>query len=572
MPASKERARWILVGALLAVAAIAAYAPVAGNDFVHIDDNAYVTENPRVLSGLSIENARWAFTTTHAANWHPLTWISHQIDGELFGGRARGHHLHSLFLHVASTLLLLELLRRATGEIVPSAFVSALFALHPLHVESVAWAAERKDVLSGLFFMATLLLYVRWVERPGAARYVLALLAYALGLLSKPMLVTVPFVLLLLDLWPLRRLSLAREDRRSAWKRALEKVPFLVLAIPSCIVTVLVQRAQGAMHLEAQLPLALRVENAIVAYATYMRQAIWPSGLIFFYPHPIGNRATLEVALATLAVAAPTVLSILLARSRPYLLVGWLWFLGTLVPVIGLLQVGAQAHADRYTYLPLIGLSIAAAWGARDLLARSPRGRLACGAAALVLALAWIPLTRRQVGTWKDDSTLFRREAELLPENADARRMLGLVHLRAGRLDEAIAEYEITLRLRPGDALALANWGTALELQGRKEEALSKYLESVASDPRIVETRVNLGRLLGQSGRPAEAIQHLEAAIRAKPDYAPAHANLGAVLLGIGRTGEAIPHLERALELEPGLANARRALDAARAVRRAAPR
>lgn len=566
-----KRRAW-LVAALLALAAIAAYAPVFRNEFIHIDDNTYITDNPWVLSGLSMENLRWAFTTTRGANWHPLTWISHQLDGQLFGGSPAGHRVQSLLFHVASALLLFRVLRRATGDLGPSAFVAALFALHPLHVESVAWAAERKDVLSAFFWMATLWAYVRWVERPSTSRYALALLAFVLGLLSKPMLVTMPFVLLLLDYWPLRRLSLAPAGRSAAWARVQEKLPFLALAIASSVVTFLVQRAEGAMVLEARLPLPVRVENALVAYATYLGQTIWPSGLLFFYPHPLGHRGALEVGIATLAVAGPTVLAILLAKSRPYVLVGWLWYLGTLVPVIGLLQVGAQSHADRYTYLPLVGFSIAVAWGARDLLARGRTGPVAGAAVAVLLCAAWIPATWHQVETWRSDETLFRREAAYLPEDPDAHRMLGLVHLRARRLDQAIAEYEITLRLKPRDALALGNYGMALELSGKRSEALSKYAESVASDPSLVESRVNLGRLLAQAGRTSEAIGHLEAAVRANPEHATAHANLGAALLAAGRVEEAIAHLERALVLEPGLAGAQRNLAAARAARGGASR
>jgi tetratricopeptide (TPR) repeat protein len=493
------------IAVALVLATLGAYATVVGNGFVHIDDNAYVTDNPHVQAGLSAGTVAWAMTTFRAGNWHPLTWLSHALDCQLYGLHPAGHHVTSLLLHVVNVLGLFFLLRRWTGSIGRSAFVAALLALHPLHVESVAWVAERKDVLSGFFWIATLWAYALWVERPGAGRYALVLACFALGLMSKPMLVTLPFVLLLLDVWPLRRVG-------APFVR--EKIPLFLLAAASSVVTFLVQRDQGAMALGAKLPAGLRVENAVVSYAAYIVQTVWPAGLGSFYPHPIDADSFARVAGSALLLAAVTAAAILARRTHPYALVGWLWYLGTLVPVIGLVQVGAQARADRYTYLPLIGLSIAVAWAAVDVAANFRHGRRALAAAGLALAATWSVLTWEQVAYWKDDRALFGRIVELVPDNAAAHGMLGMVHLRERRIPEAIAEYQTALRLEPSYAQGHSNYGMALEIQGRSDEAISEYRAAVALDPNLAEAQHNLGAALTKAGLAEEGAAHLEAARR----------------------------------------------------------
>ena len=522
--------------ALLALLVIAAYARVAGNGFVGLDDEDYVTGNPRVLAGLTWDGIAWAFTTTRAANWHPLTWISHMIDVELFGLHAGAHHLVSLAIHAASTLVLFHLLARTTGKLGPSTFVAAAFGLHPLHVESVAWAAERKDVLGGLFWMLTTLAYV-------SGRRATTVVLYALGLMAKPMLVTLPFTLLLLDVWPLRRKP-----------RLLEKAPLFALSAASCVVTFLVQRSAGAMHPAGSIPFALRVENALVACVAYLGKAVAPFGLTVFYPHPGSSLPIERVLLAVLAIAVATVLAVRFARTRPWLAVGWLWFLGTLVPVLGLVQVGSQAMADRYTYIPLIGASIAVAFS--EL--RVPR------VAVVALVLLWGGLTWRQVGVWRDTETLFGHALEVVPENYLARGALGVDRLREGRLQEAEAELREAIRIEPDFALGHANLGAALEGLGRPEEAEREYREAIRLEPRLAQAHQNLGRLLGIRGRTDQAIAHLEEALRHAPDSVFARFNLGVALLAAGRREEGIASLERVLELDPSHAAARAMLARAR--------
>jgi tetratricopeptide (TPR) repeat protein len=550
MPGSSKNRLAIPIA--LAALTIAAYARVAGNGFINLDDNDYVTASPHVQAGLTWSSIRWAFTTGHSANWHPLTWLSHMLDCQLYGMNAGGHHLTNLALHVASTLLLFHLFLRTTGALLPSAFVAAVFGLHPLHVESVAWVAERKDVLSAFFWILTTLAYVHWTEKKGPARYALVLALFALGLMSKPMLVTLPFTLLLLDVWPLRRTG-------APFVR--EKIPLFLLAACSSVVTFLVQRAQGAMTLSDRIPLGLRVENALVSYAAYLGKAVVPARLAVYYPHTAEAYPAWQVAGAALLLAVITWFALRSFRARPWLAVGWLWFVGTLVPVIGLVQVGSQAMADRYTYLPLIGLSAAVAFGAAEF-------RNALAVLLLVGAAAWTALTWRQVGFWKNDRTLFGHLAEVMPENHLAHHILGCVYLREHRLDEAMAEFHTALRLRPSYAEAHSNLGMALELSGRAPEAIEAYEAALRWSPNLAEAHHNLGRLLATQGHLDAAIAQLEAAVQSNPDLVEAHVNLGNALIAKGRIDAAIAQFEKALELRPGSADVQHRLDAARAAGR----
>ncbi|MFN0009761.1 MAG: tetratricopeptide repeat protein [Planctomycetota bacterium] len=499
----------------LAALTLLAYGRVAGNEFIQLDDNEYVTQNLHVQAGLTSDGLVWAFTTGHSANWHPLTWLSHMLDCELFGLNPAGHHLTSLALHVASTVLLFRLFHRTTAALGASAFVAAVFAVHPLHVESVAWIAERKDVLSALFWILTSLAYVSWTTKRGAGRYVLVVALYALGLLAKPMLVTLPFVLLLMDRWPLGRRPMF-----------VEKIPLFVLAAASATITFLVQRAAGAMSLGDWLPLGARVQNALVSYAAYLQQSVVPGGLAVFYPHAAEAYPVWQVGGALLLIAGLTVLALFAAKRQPWLAVGWLWFLGTLVPVIGLVQVGSQARADRYMYLPMIGLSVAVAFS----VARSKW--LLAGAVAAVGA--WTVLTWKQVGHWRNDTTLFTHVAEVMPGNHLAHGILGIVHMQHGRLPEAMAELRESIRLRESYAQGHSNLGMALELAGREDEALAEYRAALRWMPALAEAHYNLATLLHRRGQTGPAIEHYERALAIRPEFPEARNNLRLLRIGEG--------------------------------------
>jgi tetratricopeptide (TPR) repeat protein len=492
---------------------MAVFAPLVAHPFVEFDDDSYVTSNPHVSSGLGWDNLVWAFTSFHSSNWHPLTWISHQLDVSLWGLDPAGHHLTSVLIHVANTLLVLHVLRRMTGAFWPSLFVAALFGLHPQRVESVAWVAERKDVLSACFGLLTLLAWAGYAERPTRLRYILGLTAFALGLLAKPMLVTLPFVLLLLDVWPLRRMAL---EWSAAKPRLIELVPFFALSAASSVVTVMAQRASGSIGSLSAVPLAARLTNALTAYVAYLYMLVWPVNLAVVYPLPRGiplwrwaGAAALLIALTAAAFAS--------VRRRPWLTVGWFWYLGTLVPVIGLLQVGTQAYADRYTYLPLLGIGIGIAWSAVELADSSPRWRLPLAGLAASVAVALGALTLWQEQFWSSTERLFER----------------------------------SLALNEGSELIHNNYGALLQHGGRRDEASQHFHAALAIDPYFATARRNLGNLLIELNRPAEAIAELARVVRQVPDYASGQNRLGVALTKAARGDEALPHLRRAVELEP---------------------
>jgi tetratricopeptide (TPR) repeat protein len=553
--AARLIARALLACLGLAAATVIVYAPVRQHEFLNFDDTQYVSENPAVAGGLTGPGVSWAFTTRHAGNWHPLTWLSHMLDVELWGLNAGPHHVTSVLLHLASTLLLFRLLHRMTGALLRSAFVAALFALHPLHVESVAWVAERKDVLSTLFFMLTLWGYVAYARRPRWSRYAAVLALFALGLMAKPMLVTLPFVLLLLDFWPL-----ARAAPLGAWRQlVLEKLPLLALAIASSAMTFLTQQQAGAVKALDVLPFGRRVANAVVAYVAYIGQMLWPVGLVPLYPYP-ASRPAWQVAGAVLVLTAISVAAIRAARRHPYLPVGWLWYVGTLVPVIGLVQVGSQPMADRYTYVPLIGLFIIAAWGVSVLLHRTPRRSLALGAGAALVVVGCVIAARRQLTHWRDSVALWEHAVEATPASHRAHNNLGHALAKRGRFAEAVPHYVEALRLKPDYAEAHNNLGYALADQDRVREAIAHYSEALRVLPDYAEAHNNLGVALAGEGNTEEAVEHLSEAVRIEPGRAEAHNNLGAVLAGQGRLEDAIRHLRAAVELKPGYADARRNL------------
>ncbi len=559
------------------------YAPVYRFGFVNFDDPDYVTNNPHVRNGLTVDGVVWAVTSTEDANWFPATRLSHLLDVEIFGLRPGGHHFTNAFLHAFATVLLFAFLRAATGAVWPSAFVALLFAVHPLHVESVAWIAERKDVLSAFFCFLALWSYVR-------RHYWLTLLAFCLGLMSKPMVVTLPFVLLLLDRWPLR------QPLRTALR---VKIAMLGLSAAGATAAYLVQRSSGAVREVGQFPLGLRVENAVVSYAVYIAKMFWPARLAVFYPYP-HELPVWQIALSALLLAGISMVVLRERRSRPYLAVGWLWYLGTLVPVIGLIQVGAQARADRYMYLPMVGLSIMLAWGLPEVL----KGKAAISG-AIVACLACAVVSEAQIQYWRNSETLFRHALDVTSGNYLAHHNLGVALAGEGRFPEAIQQYQAALQIVPNAANVQTDYGNALAKSGRIPEAIAHYeaalrvlpdspithndlANALAATPGSVpeaiaeyqtalrlkpdyeearnnlaqvqsnaaEMQYNLGIDLARSRKPEAAIPHFEEALRLKPDYVDAHNNLGVVLAGAGRVEEAISHFEAALRIDPNSADA----------------
>jgi len=536
----------------LAIATLAAYGGLHSNGFIMFDDDEYVTDNTHVLKGLTGESVAWAFTNGDTANWHPLTWLSHMLDVRLFGLNPGRHHLTSLLLHVLNVLLLFLFLLRLTGAPWRSAFVAALFALHPLHVESVAWIAERKDVLSTFFWLLTLIAWLAYVRSKKAFPYVSAMAFYALGLMAKPMLVTLPFTLLLLDFWPLQRLPLSRGGWSQALKGLLwEKAPLFAMSAASSVVTVIAQRSWGAVQTLDQLPLAWRVGNAMRAYAAYLGKAFWPSSLAVFYPHPRAGVWTSSGIIAVLVLAGVTFLVFRLARKAPYLLFGWLWYLGTLVPVIGLVQVGEQAMADRYTYIPLLGVFIAVTWGAAELAERRPLTRRAVAAAAVCLVGVVFVLTRIQTGYWRDTETLFGHALAVTSDNWLAHNAFGLAAYGRGNPREAIAHYMEALRINEGIPDVHNNLGLALSDVGQTDQAIEHYNAALDIVPDAPIPLDNLGVALLKLNRPAEAAERFERALKTRPDFPDARHGLGLALTRENRLSEALEQYEKALRLKP---------------------
>ena len=566
------RAFWISA-ALIAVT-LAVYAPVRQYDFVSFDDFQYVKENAQVTRGLSWEGARWAFTTGELSNWHPLTWLSHMLDVQLYGVNPGAHHATNVFFHILNALLLFGLVHQMTGAMGRSAFVAALFAVHPLHVESVAWIAERKDVLSTLFGLLTIWAYVEYARRPALRRYLIMFPPFALGLMAKPMLVTLPFVLLLLDIWPLGRMALAAgipgpgravtpSNPRTSWPLLVkEKIPLFGLTVVSSLATYVAQKQGGAVSGLDALSLTLRLENSAVSYLAYIGKMLWPANLAVFYSYP--KSLPVEwVGGSLLVLAGVSVLVIRFAARLPYLLVGWLWYLGTLVPVIGFVQVGIQSMADRYTYLPLIGLFIIMAWGIADLLSRWRVRDMALTLAAVLVILACAITARVQVGYWGSSLLLWNHAVEASADNYRAHLALGALYADQGRLDLAIQHFSEALRIRLDIPEGHNGLGAALADQGKLLEAIPHYVEALRLKPALFEAHNNLGNALWRQGKVEEAITEYREALRLKQDYAEAHNGLGAALDDQGKIEEAIAQYREALRLKPELAGAHNNLGAA---------
>jgi len=493
-----SRAPRAAVAAAIVVLTLLAFRGVLSNAFVIYDDNVYVTENVHVQKGLDGESIAWAFTTTDGSNWHPVTWLSHMLDVQLFGLDAGRHHGTNLLLHASNAVLLFLLLVRMTGALWRPAFVACLFAVHPLHVESVAWIAERKDVLSTLFWLLTLAAWLSYLESKTAARYLLVVLLYGLGLMAKPMLVTLPFTLLLLDFWPLRRFALALGSRALAGLLR-EKAPLFAMAAASCVVTLVAQRSGGSLETLEGLRFAERLANAVLAYASYLSKTFWPASLAVFYPHPHAGLLAWSVVGSALLLAGVTALALRLARRAPFVAFGWFWYVGTLLPVIGLVQVGSQSMADRYTYVPLIGLFVAISWGLAELgRGRSVRYAVASLAGASLVAL--FVTGRVQVGHWADSVALFEHTLAVTSPNCLAHNDLGIVLFGMGRTDEAIAHFREALRIQPDYAEAHNNLGAALAQTNRVPEALEHFRQAVRLKPGFEEARDNLRKAQGVLG------------------------------------------------------------------------
>jgi tetratricopeptide (TPR) repeat protein len=579
-----------LILVAMAVLTLGIYAQVIGHQFITFDDDSYIKENPMVNRGVTLAGLAWAFTTFYKANWHPLTWIAHMIDSQLFGLNAGGHLLVNALIHVANALLVFWFLLRATHARWPSALVAALFALHPLHVESVAWAAERKDTLSTLFGLLSLIAYVRYAEAPSISRYAWTAIMLALGLLAKPMLVTWPFVMLLLDYWPLRRLSQSTSRKNflvSIAPLLREKLPLFALVTASAVVTSVAQSHGGAVRTFTDFPIALRLPNALVSYAKYLLLTFWPHDLAVCYPFAPTGMPTWQIIGAAFLLIGITAFCLFQRKIRPYLIIGWLWFLGTLVPVIGLVQVGWQTMADRYFYIPSIGFFIALVFGLADTaktrhVAPSLSAAIA-GGVLLVLAT----LTNAQIHLWSDSFTLFNHAVAVTPLNLPIEQSLGLAMGKSGRYDEAAAHFEKVLQIHPDFYDGLLNMGImrfkqgrlleaieycqaairsqpdapkahvqlahALWKQNRDEAALEEMRRALQLAPKDADIRADFGLALERVGRIPEAIEQLHEALRLNPNNAEAHNNLGLALLASSNARESIPEFEAALRLKPEL-------------------
>jgi Tfp pilus assembly protein PilF len=542
------RQSWILL--LLSVGTLAVYVPVRDHEFLLYDDYGYIVRNFYLQPGVTWENIVWAFTSGYAANWHPLTWLSHMVDYQLFGLNPAGHHLHNVLLHVLNSIVLFLVVWKMTGAEWPSAFVAAMFALHPLHVESVAWASERKDLLSGLFWILTMGAYVRYTRSPSMNRYLLVLVLFVLGLLSKPMVVTLPFVLLLLDYWPLKRLGGGNSAPGLSFSSALlEKVPLMLLSLGSSIITYHVQQAAGAMASTDRLPLVLRLENAIVSLVRYLGKTFWPSDLAVFYPHPGMALSVSTVLLSGVILGTVTMFTWLWRKRSPYLFVGWFWFLGTLVPVLGIVQVGAQAMADRYMYLPLIGPALMIGWFGAEMVAHSLRRIV--GVAAVLGLVALLIVSRVQVGYWQNTETLFQHAAKTTERNWVAHYNLGLTYAEGNRYEEALHHYVKTIEYAPRFVPVYYELGNVLLHLGRDEDAISYLRQSIALDSTYAKAFVDLGVALCRVGRPDEALQYFEQAYRLNRWYGEPNQLVGLTLVQRGQYEQALQYLQRALEKSP---------------------
>ena len=569
-PTTSSTRTTAIICALLAGAVFLVFITAFKHDFVNYDDDQYVYENPQVSRGLTKESATWAFTHRYSNNWHPLTWLSHMADCEMFGLKPGVHHLTNVALHAFNAVLLFLLLRKLTGSQWRATFVAAMFAIHPLRVESVAWIAERKDVLSGCFFLLALLAYTKYAEAarlrgaPDKRWYAITLLAFACGLMSKPMLVTLPGVLLLLDFWPLRRTT---SFSLATWRPLVqEKIPLAALSLASCVATLIAQREAAASFVT--LPIGTRLANAIAAVGVYFWQLIWPAKLAAFYPYADSGELAFQTTAGLVLLLAISFLAWKQRAYRPWLLFGWLWYLGMLTPVIGIVQVGEQAHADRYTYLPQIGIVLALVWGIAEWSAKIPQRLMAIRVSGGLVLVALAFATTQQTAHWRDSRSLWERALAVTKNNSLAHNNLGHVLITEGKPAEAIEHFHKALRIEPKLAEAENNLGTVFMDMGRTAEAMTHFERALKLKPHYAEANNNYATLLVPAGRHAEAVTYFERALKSRPDYPEVHYNLGNLRSSQGRPADSIPHYEQALRLRPRYAKAYYGLGAALVLQR----
>ena len=548
----------LLIYFLLVIVILAVYWQAWNFSFVNYDDTQYVTKNKYVQAGLNYESIIWAFSTYHAANWHPLTWLSHMLDVEFYGMNSGSHHMTSVLFHILNSFLLFFVFVRMTSNLWQSGFVAALFALHPLHVESVAWVAERKDVLSTFFWMLTMFSYARYAAHPGISRYLPVVGFFMLGLMAKPMLVTLPFVLLLLDYWPLRRMQFnSSADDRHSWQRRSpgllliwEKIPLFLLALVSSVVTFLAQKSGGAVGSMEIYPLATRVSNALVAYVKYIGKMIWPANLAVFYPYS-GSLPAWQVIGAGVLLGFITFVAIRFFRQHPWFVVGWLWFVGTLVPVIGLVQVGLQAMADRYTYIPLIGLFVIVAWGVPQLMLRWRQKTKLIASSAVALLIILSVTSGLQMRYWKNSVTLFKHALDVTNDNYMAHNALGNAFKEQGKIDAAMRHYRSALDSKSDYAAPHYSIGHTLAAQGKHQDAINHFQKALQIKPDYAAAHDNLAYVFMIQGKIEQAIQHYFKALRIKPDNAEVHNRMGLARVSQGQLDKAIRHFSEAVKLNP---------------------
>lgn len=576
--AAKHPLSIIAILSLLGLVTVAVYWPAMRCNFTNYDDNVYVTSNRQVQHGLTFENLKWAFVTPVVGNWHPLTMLSHMLDCQLFGLTPWGHHLTSVLLHAINTVLVFVLLHGLTGARWRSVLVAALFGWHPLHVESVAWMAERKDVLSGCFGLLTLVFYGRYAQKRSGVEggepntessslaldpqrrvpdYCIALFFFALGLMSKPMLVTWPFALLLLDYWPLRRFEFSPLNPRlsTMWRLVWEKIPFFALTVLFSVLTFVLQQREGILTWGENRPLGTRIGNALISYCRYLEKLCWPTNLAVFYPQA-GYWPLKDVLLAGGLILGVSVLLLMQGRRYPFMLMGWLWFVGTLVPVIGLVPTFEQAIADRYSYLPSVGIFILVIWGAYELTLSWRYQRLVFTLAGSTVLALCVALTRHQLGFWMDSETLFRHALAVTEDNYFAHNTLGMALARKGQLNEAITQFQDAIRVQPLFVQAHYNLGLALGMEGQSDEAIRQFQEAIRLKPGYTDAYCQLGITLVAKGRFDEAIDNFRQAIQLNPRSPEAFFYLGMTFSQLGRTQEAVAQYREALRLNPDFAGA----------------
>jgi len=564
MKQPSDKLKRLLICVALAAVCLAGYEQLRNNDFVNWDDDQYITKNPDVYNGITRKSIIWAFTTTDVSYWHPLTWLSHMLDCQLFGTAPAGHHITSLLLHIANSILLFILLRQATGALWKSAFVAALFALHPLNTDSVAWVSERKNLLSTVFWMLTSLAYICYSRRPRLSRYLPLFLLFALGLLAKPTLAVLPFVLLLLDYWPLQRLRFFEvrnnEAKTSNLKIVLEKVPLFILSVIAVCISSLALKNRGLAVPLKLVPVELRMANALVSYLKYIAKAFVPRNLAVHYPYP-ESIPFWQVVIALVVLLCITAVAVWLFRKKPYFIVGWLWFLGTLLPVSGLVQGGRwPAMADRFAYVPLIGLFIIVAWAVPDVLAKYKYRAKTLGLAAASILLVFLVLTHRQASLWKDSFTLFSHALNVTKNNAVMHNNLGNVFLNKNDYDLAELHYRKALKIDPYNLLAHDNLADLLLIEGKLDEAIGHYRWVVQIKPAHADAHNNLAMALKAKGKLAEAVEHFEKALEINPGDIEVRYNIAVTLVEKQEIDRAIAHLNEALKIKPGFDAAREKL------------